>query len=163
MKLAIRRLFDIPGEVENFSGSLDLSWIERRGGHPFQTPVIVKGSAENHTGILTLSYTASFQLSMTCDRCLKELDKELHYSFRHTLVREINSEGEDDYILAPDGIIDISEIAATDIQLELPARFICSQDCKGLCTVCGANLNERDCGCQKNTVDPRLEVLRKLL
>ncbi|NIR65724.1 MAG: DUF177 domain-containing protein, partial [Aliifodinibius sp.] len=40
---------------------------------------------------------------------------------------------------------------------------ICTPDCKGFCPICGENLNLKTCDCQVETVDPRLEPLKKLL
>ena len=49
------------------------------------------------------------------------------------------------------------------VLLELPIRFLCREDCKGLCSVCGADLNEKDCGCPEKEPDPRWQGLKKLL
>jgi uncharacterized protein len=46
--------------------------------------------------------------------------------------------------------------------LALPTRPLCQEDCRGLCPRCGANLNERDCGCNLETGDARLAVLRSI-
>ena len=48
-----------------------------------------------------------------------------------------------------------------DILLELPTKFLCKPDCKGLCSQCGQNLNLGDCGCNQRRIDPRLEVLQQ--
>jgi uncharacterized protein len=163
MKLTVGRLFDIPGERENFEGTVDFGWIELRGEHPFKTPVALKGAAQNRTGVVTLDYTARFRMSVRCDRCLRELDREESLEFTHTLVRELHSEGGDDYLLIPDGVLDMEAVCAADVQLELPAQYLCRPDCKGLCPVCGANQNEGDCGCRRTKTDPRLEILKELL
>jgi uncharacterized protein len=46
--------------------------------------------------------------------------------------------------------------------LSLPMKPLCRQDCRGLCTVCGTNLNRETCDCKRDWEDPRLDVLRKL-
>ncbi len=46
--------------------------------------------------------------------------------------------------------------------LSLPADPVCREDCQGLCTVCGANLNERDCGCDRHVPDPRWAGLKNI-
>lgn len=73
------------------------------------------------------------------------------------------SESDEDYIETPDYKLELDEVVKTDIILELPAKFLCSEDCKGLCMKCGKNLNEGDCGCDKGSVDPRLEILKQLI
>ena len=57
----------------------------------------------------------------------------------------------------------LAELATADILLELPTSVLCVESCKGLCPVCGANLNEGDCGCDRSQRDPRLDKLRGLL
>ena len=46
--------------------------------------------------------------------------------------------------------------------LALPVSVICQDDCKGLCTVCGQDLNEKECGCQRKVVDIRLAKLKDI-
>ena len=58
---------------------------------------------------------------------------------------------------------DLDPLITEDIFLDLPSKLLCSEDCKGLCPVCGKNRNEGDCGCEKQTVDPRLEILKQLM
>ena len=43
-----------------------------------------------------------------------------------------------------------------------PAKILCKEDCKGLCLVCGQNLNERDCGCDTFVPDPRMAVIQDI-
>lgn len=164
MKLDLKRLLDIVDERLDQSGEIDLSWIKRHGQVLTPEPVKVEVHFENRASVLTLNYDVWVKVPVSCDRCLKQnvLDKKM--SFTHTIVRSLNQAGEQDgYLVVPDGIIDIGELAATDIQLELPSIYLCKEDCKGLCPVCGADLNKESCGCVSKTMDPRLEVLRKLL
>lgn len=57
---------------------------------------------------------------------------------------------------------DLDELLREDILLSLPTKVLCKSDCKGLCPMCGADLNNGPCGCKK-PVDPRLAVLQDLL
>ena len=73
-------------------------------------------------------------------------------------------EEDDDVIqIGPERTLDLDELLRSDILLELPYKYLCSEDCKGLCASCGKNLNEGPCGCNLHQVDPRLEVLKKLI
>jgi uncharacterized protein len=58
--------------------------------------------------------------------------------------------------------IDLSELLRESLLLELPMRPLCSDDCVGLCSVCGKNLNQGPCGCVHDDVDPRWAVLKDL-
>lgn len=71
---------------------------------------------------------------------------------------------EDDVDLYPyDGeSIDLSRLFRERLIMAVPFAPLCSETCKGLCTVCGANLNEGDCGCDRHVGDPRLAALRDI-
>jgi uncharacterized protein len=60
-------------------------------------------------------------------------------------------------------IVDLSELVRQMLVLAVPARSLCRPDCRGICPYCGTDLNEATCGCTGQSVDPRLEALRKLL
>ena len=53
-----------------------------------------------------------------------------------------------------------------DICLEIligwPTKVLCSEDCKGICNVCGQNLNMGTCNCEDTALDPRMSVVRDL-
>ena len=70
---------------------------------------------------------------------------------------------DDAYLTAPNGVLELDEIAGTDIQLSLPQALLCKEDCKGLCPYCGADLNTTICGCKPDDGDPRMAVLKNLL
>jgi uncharacterized protein len=53
-------------------------------------------------------------------------------------------------------------VVREQLLLALPSYPVCQEGCKGLCSVCGANLNERDCGCDRHVPDPRWAGLEKL-
>jgi uncharacterized protein len=59
-------------------------------------------------------------------------------------------------------VIDLAPILREQILLSLPAYPVCRESCKGLCPVCGQNLNERECGCDRRVPDPRWAGLEKL-
>jgi uncharacterized protein len=56
--------------------------------------------------------------------------------------------------------VDIFPTLVSDIILEIPIKPLHDEECQGLCPVCGQNLNEGDCDCEVETVDPRLAKLK---
>ena len=58
--------------------------------------------------------------------------------------------------------IDVQEVLSTCFILDMETKFLCREDCKGLCARCGRNLNLGPCGCGKE-IDPRFAVLEQLL
>ena len=163
MQMDLKRVFDIPGESVAFSHELDLRDVEQWGRKPFASPVHVTGVVQNRAGIVEMEYSATFRMVTVCDRCLKEEEKDAQMRFSHILVQQLQEEDNDALIPAEGGMLDLDELVVSDVILELPIKTLCREDCKGLCPVCGKNLNEGSCHCQTKTVDPRLVVLQQLL
>lgn len=124
--------------------------------------VEVSGAVENRAGIVTLSASVSFTHETVCDRCLKPLRVPFQKQFSHVLVQTLADEDDDEFIEVQDLHFDLDSLVREDILLALEPKTLCKPDCKGLCPMCGADLNETACSCKK-AVDPRLAVLQQLL
>lgn len=144
MTIQLKELFELEGESKDISCEIPVSELKDVSAYCFANPVKVCGTVSNRAGIVELSYNAKFVLDHTCDRCLKEFEQEYDYSFKHTLVRNCNTDN-DEYVVCGDNTLDLNELAVSDILLNLPTKILCDEDCKGLCFVCGKNLNEGDC------------------
>ncbi|HYG79167.1 MAG TPA: DUF177 domain-containing protein [Pyrinomonadaceae bacterium] len=105
-----------------------------------------------------------------CDRCLKSVAVPVETEFDVTYVPEEDyGEGgaaelqEEDMSLSVfDGeTIDVDELVREQLLLALPSRALCTEECKGLCPVCGADRNAAACGCETEEVDPRWAGLLK--
>ncbi len=136
----------------------DFSEEEFGGVFPFTTPVALKGEIKNTAGIVTIEAKAVFTMEVTCDRCAEDIKPKFTVDVEHGLVASLNHEDNDDYILIEDMKLDVKQLTLEDIYLALPGKFLCKEDCKGLCSECGANLNESSCNCQK-PIDPRWAAL----
>ena len=89
----------------------------------------------------------------TCDRCLAQ-----------STANQVHDFAEDfDKAAAVDDVLDVTELLRDTLLAGQPMKNLCKTDCKGLCPVCGANLNDGDCGCDKFIVDPRLAALKNFL
>ena len=106
-----------------------------------------------------------------CDRCLKSVAVPVETEFDVTYVPEDDyraSEAaelqEEDLSLSVfDGeTIDVDELVREQLLLALPTRALCTEECKGLCPVCGADLNADACGCDTKEIDPRWEALKAM-
>jgi uncharacterized protein len=150
MILQLRELFQIEGmhlPVEYTIAPEELSDVR---GYTFAAPVAVKGELSNRSGIVTLKYTVSCKLHVVCDRCLKALERDYTYDFSHTVVPSLQSEGDiyDTYLVTQHDDLDMNETAISDLLLMLPTKQLCREDCKGLCHICGCDLNEHTCDCR---------------
>ncbi len=146
MKINLRQVFDIVGDSKDFDYEISADELEHIKGVNFSSNPRIKGRAYNRAGVVYLYYTASFSLSLECDRCLKRFEKNHQFDFSHIVVRRISGNN-DDYIVAENESIELNDIAVTDILPELPSKNLCKDDCKGLCMVCGCDLNESVCNC----------------
>lgn len=151
MILQLREIFQIEGMHLPVYYEITPEELSEVRGYTFAAPVAVSGEFYNRAGIVTLKYTVSCTLDVVCDRCLTELKRDYSYDFSHTVVPSLQSEGDiyDTYLVAQHDSIDMNETAISDLLLMLPTKMLCREDCKGLCDICGCNLNERTCNCRK--------------
>ena len=164
MKLDLKRVLDTEGAEIAVNETLDLTGYELWDSKPFIKPVEVVGKVYNHCDITMLEYTAKYPISCRCARCNKPIVQETEQSYSYTVVRSLACEDNSDgYIVVDNDTLLLDELVFSDILLGLPLKILCSEDCKGLCSVCGHDLNESDCGCVQQTVDPRLTALADLL
>ena len=162
MLLNVQKIINAPGERMEFRFDLDLSDVDFGGLYPAQDPVVVTGDVRNTAGMLLLQFMAGTTLKSVCDRCLKRFDNPKSVQCDYVLAERVEDENNDDIIVLQDGCVDVGDLARTAFILEMDAKTLCSEDCKGICPGCGVNLNQGSCTCKKE-VDPRLAVLAKLL
>ncbi len=100
-----------------------------------------------------------------CDRCAESYDAAIGDSVKIILTKDKDLLEQDDSYGINEGttVVDVTESVKETLFLALPEKKLCSQECKGLCAQCGANLNEGECSCDKNQIDPRWEGLKKML
>jgi uncharacterized protein len=125
------------------------------------TTVTIRGSVEALVGV-------------PCSRCGQQFAIPVDRSFEAVFVTADTGETDraielDESALDLDyyqgGVIDVPQLLAEQVFLELPMKILCAEDCKGLCAKCGANLNHQACECEADA-DPRwasLEGLRDQL
>lgn len=111
---------------------------------------------------LMIETTLRTTLPAECARCLTEIQHPLQTEFSDLYLFPHVDRTDDDLIFPEDGFVDLGPIAREQILLEIPINPLCKPGCKGLCTVCGANKNEEDCGHDEDDIDPRLANLRSL-
>lgn len=162
MLLDVKPLLRTPGKQLEFQFELDLSDVEFAGRYPVSRPVAAEGQIRNNAGLLTLDMTLSSTLDAVCDRCGKAFPQEKTISYSCMLSEELQNEDNIEIVELEDGCVDAGDLARTAFILEMDTKTLCSEDCKGLCHRCGADLNLGPCSCKKE-VDPRLAALAKLL
>ena len=151
-----------PNYFKSFSLPLDFSNEELLSERGIQG---AKGNAtieiRNTADIVTVRVFGQVDYRTVCDRCLCDLNQTLTFDYTKD-VKVTKDEDFDGIRLAADESFDCEQEVVTEVLISFPAKHLCREDCKGLCPVCGCNLNEQKCSCVQKELDPRLEVLRNL-
>ncbi|HHU63894.1 MAG TPA: DUF177 domain-containing protein [Clostridiales bacterium] len=129
----------------------------------FVTPVKVKGKLiKTGDGILAKG-DIDCTISVICYRCAEKFDYRVSIPFEEQYVQKGSNKPDDDVNEYDDEKLDLWPAIKSNIHLNLPMKFLCSDDCKGLCTQCGSNLNTATCQCQDEKLDNPMHILKKLL
>jgi uncharacterized protein len=108
---------------------------------------------------------------LTCVRCLKGFVLPIVSDFRVSFLDNSLAPVEEDREISTDelnvgfleeGILDIGDVVEEQLWLNIPMQPCCDPGCKGLCPICGQDLNEGQCTCNTTSADPRFAVLEKL-
>ena len=162
MRLNLQNIIHVPGACLPFEFSMDLSKEEFFGNYPVTRPVQVEGRVKNIAGMLVLEGEATTLLDCVCDRCMEPFQKEKTVRLYALPAESLEGEEDEDMVLLEDGELDVGDLAYTAFVLDMDTKYLCSEDCKGLCPGCGVNLNREACRCRK-PVDPRWAALEQLL
>lgn len=159
-------IIDIPEEGQSIQFTTNVHILDYKN-----VPVSVNVTMLKTGETVYIKGNLQASVSLVCSRCLNGYAMEVHTDFN---VRYIPSEGkvtEKEHELSKDeldisyyseGIIDLNELAGEQLILMLPMKSLCNDECKGLCMICGINLNESHCACQEEKIDPRWDALKKL-
>lgn len=132
-------------------------------------PVKAFGNVVNMSGYMKLTLEINMRYETECARCLRPLDETFILDCEKTVAVAGTLENEDtdevitEYIIISENKLNLMLVAEEQLLFEFPSKHLCSEDCRGLCQICGHDLNESDCGCKSDEIDPRFEVLKFLL
>lgn len=99
--------------------------------------------------------TGEFKANMQseCVRCLEPYKQSLHANFNELFALKGHGMSEPGLVLPEDGNINFTPLVWEYMNLEIPIKALCRQDCKGLCVICGANLNQETCEHQHSIIE----------
>jgi uncharacterized protein len=110
-------------------------------------------------------------LEVPCSRCLEPMVLPVDASFDLRYQPHTANTGEGEREIEEDDLttafyendeIDLGQLMREQFYLALPMKPLCRADCKGLCPMCGTNLNRGTCDCKREWKDPRLSALKEL-
>ena len=135
-------------------------------------PVEVCLSIKNAGDRLLCNGEGTTRLKMCCSRCLAEFTADITFIIEEQFLfsryagqsaRQNPEEDFEDIEVLEGDTIDASEVVIDALLGSLPMKPLCNPDCKGLCSVCGKDLNTGSCDCHTAEIDPRLAVLASWL
>ena len=159
MLLSLLTLLGKPGERLPLDYAFDWRELEVGFRKPAAETVFLRGEISNAAGVITLRAVLSTMLHQVCDRCLVRFEQEYSLPLEMVLSESRENEENEDIVLIENKCVALEELARDAFILAMDMKTLCSEDCAGLCSGCGVNLNEASCRCRKE-VDPRLKALQ---
>ncbi|MDE6314125.1 MAG: DUF177 domain-containing protein [Lachnospiraceae bacterium] len=133
--------------------------------HGEEFPIVEKSPVElviTNTGNqeLLIKVKVSLSVAIPCGRCLKDVITEFCLDFSREADMKLSEEereeqlDENNYIAGYQ--LDVDALIADEVVLQWPMKVLCKEDCQGICSVCGQDLNLKQCGCDRTVLDPRM-------
>jgi uncharacterized protein len=144
-------------------GRIDFTGEELEQGSPLRAAGVAE-LLDDSDGEIRIQGKYSVEMTAQCDRCLGgarfplEAEFDLYYRPASYIAREEEvelDEGEAEIGFYEGKGLELGDILREQVMLALPMQRVCSEDCKGICPVCGGNRNEATCDCRVENTDDR--------
>jgi uncharacterized protein len=168
-------------DISDSGTVLDIQWGEREPlsllahekayemGLPH--PLRIHIELYKHADHIRIIGSVKGTLRLFCDRCLQPVERILDENIDTFLVDQKYVPTEEETELVEDDLnyefydgeaIDVDRLIAEQVFLTLPVKVLCSPECRGLCPICGTNLNNEDCGCVRDGKNSSFAALESL-
>jgi uncharacterized protein len=132
----------------------------------------------NTGSVLLVEGRAATKVALACSRCLTYYEEPIHFAIEEQFpleVKAVGPHGRPGQVIVeedenPDAgklfegyLFDLTELLRQCITLSLPIQPLHDEACRGLCPICGQDLNERACGCERREIHPAMAKLAILL
>lgn len=98
-----------------------------------------------------------------CARCLSPVEQDFVLDIQRQVDMKLSAREREEILEESNFIegnsLDPEILVCNELLIQWPIRVLCKEDCKGICSRCGANLNIQDCGCDTTELDPRMAVI----
>ena len=165
MQIHLSDITDSEGKHIQLQLGLDLDKISfQMGDYPIleKTPVELEITNTGNK-VLELKGIGSVTVGIPCDRCLEQVAVKIPYEIEQKLdmkksdTERVQDLDENDYLTGMD--LDVDRLVYLEVLMSWPLKVLCREDCKGICSRCGKNLNKGSCGCAEEPKDPRMAAI----
>ncbi len=118
-----------------------------KNSYHFTQPVKLSADYVYTDGQLSMEGFFETSIEVECSRCLQLFEYPLHIDFQEVFFQEENADFDDEVYTFEEDKLSLDRMIIDNILLSLPAKFLCREDCKGICPGCGVNLNKEACRC----------------
>ena len=165
MLLNLSDVFKERDKVLRESFPIELAvFVSKMGEYPVTEKSDLELTVSNlEPGRAKVEGKAKIVFQAPCDRCFKDVPVTLELAVERYVVpaeSETQDDEEVDDLSFMEGYyLNTETLLYNEILENWPAKILCKEDCKGICSVCGRNLNDGDCGCDRFVPDPRMAVI----
>ena len=139
-------------------------FIEYSGADGLSYPISSKSDIELKIsnvkkGQILLEGSFKITLLMPCDRCLKDVEVPIDLEFQKEFLDEEHQgsmDDKDEFYALEGSDLNVYDLIDQEILLNLPSKILCSDECKGICPICGTDRNLNECNCDSFVPDPRM-------
>ena len=165
MQIHLSEITDSEGKHIQLQPELELDKISfQMGDYPIleKTPVELEITNTGNK-VLELKGIGSVTVGIPCDRCLEQVAVKIPYEIEQKLdmkksdTERVQDLDENDYLTGMD--LDVDRLVYLEVLMSWPLKVLCREDCKGICSRCGKNLNKGSCGCAEEPKDPRMAAI----
>ena len=148
MVLDVKKLLNSKEGTAQDSFETELAELDFPTGFALESPVRVDYQAHREGEQAAVHLVITCPAVIICDRCLERVEREYRYEL--------------EFPFDAFGRLDLERLCYDELLLNLPSSLLCSEDCEGLCPVCGRPV-KAGCSCRQNVGDDRLSILKQLL
>ncbi len=165
MIIDLSSILDKTKDHLHLKGVIDLDSLDL-GGRNIEIvgPIKYEGKIYRLNSQIAIDVDILYSYKENCHRCLKPTTNKVKTVLSGRLVKgkeeDEEDQGLDELFYYQNDALDIDEYIYNQVVFSLPMKSLCSPNCKGLCSVCGVDLNYIKCDCDRENIDPRLEKLR---
>ena len=159
-------IFSNEGKVENLTTAYEAKVVSMQSEEfPICECSELKMTLTNKAkGEALLQGEISLVCEIPCGRCLKPVKVPFELKLEEHLKESMigTPEAADEMSFVTGYELDTDVLVSNEILINWPMKVLCHEDCKGICSVCGKDLNEGDCGCDTFVPDPRMAVIKDI-